>query len=59
VQVLEGKEFLNKPDPLEASMLKKWGVVNWRLSCRCVVGPDNAPGAIKFKVTPQRPFNKK
>ncbi len=87
MQVLEGKQFLNKPDGVEDMVLKKWQAPTWRLSCRefrstkqcsspktalgshhdiqtcdytgCVVGAINEPGAVKFKLTPQKLFIKK
>lgn len=59
VQVLEGKEFLNKPDKIEQMVTEKWGAANWRLSCRVVVGPTNAPGKVRIRLLPQVPFIKK
>lgn len=58
VQVLEGKELLNKPDGVEQMVLNKWKAPTWRLGCRCVVGAVNEPGTVRFKLTPQAPFNK-
>lgn len=58
VQVLQGKELLNKPDGVEEMVLKKWQAPTWRLGCRCVVGAINEPGFVKFKLQPQKPFIK-
>jgi hypothetical protein len=40
-------------------VLQKWGVANWRLSCRTVVGANNQPGTVRFKINPQRGFTNK
>lgn len=44
---------------VEKLVIDKWKGANWRLSCRCVVGADNKASNVKFKLTPQRAFNKK
>merc|ERR1712146_775167 len=56
VQVLQGNENVSKVDQIEKMSQEKWGVVNWRLSCRTVIGPENKEGNIKIKLQPQKRF---
>lgn len=51
VKVLEGKELLNEVDGVEDMVLKKWNAVNWRLSCRTVIGAVNEAGKIRLEVS--------
>lgn len=59
VQVLSGKELLNKPDGVEQMVIDKWKGATWRLSCRTIVGATNQAGVVRFKVTPQKGFTDK
>jgi len=52
VEVLEGMDKLNKLDRVEEMILRS-RPRNWRLSCRTVVGADNKPGEVKFRILPQ------
>lgn len=55
VAVTEGQDSLNPKDSLE-TMLLKGRPLNWRATCRTVVGFDNKPASIKVQTRPQSRF---
>lgn len=52
VDCISGMQHLNKPDRVEKMALKN-RPQSWRLSCRTVIGADNAPGNVDIKIRPQ------
>lgn len=58
VQILQGHENLSTTDDIEKMSQEKWKAVNWRLSCRLILGPQNKDGKVRIKLQPQKQFEK-
>lgn len=43
---------------VEKLVIDKWKGANWRLSCRTVVGVKNEAATVRFKLQPQKGFQK-
>ena len=56
VQIIQGNEHVSKVDEIEKMSQEKWRAVNWRLSCRTVIGPENKEGNVKVRLQPQKRF---
>lgn len=53
-QVKEGAELLSPADQEENLLMAKGGLpARWRLSCKSIVGRENAAGKLKIKAVPQ------
>ena len=58
VQIIQGNEHVSQVDEIEKMSQEKWRAINWRLSCRTVIGPENKEGNIKIKLQPQKRFQR-
>ncbi|CAM9612160.1 unnamed protein product, partial [Sphacelaria rigidula] len=54
VEVREGEQLLSPADQEENMLMAQGGLpARWRLSCKTIVGRENASGTVKIKAVPQ------
>ena len=56
VAIDKGKELLNPMNDLE-KLITKGRPLNWRASCRTIVGENDEPGELSIRTTPQSNFD--